>query len=36
MVAFAIFQERPAPIQLAGIVLGALSMVLILLPFGQK
>ena len=32
LVAVMIFQERPAPLQTAGIVLGAVSMLLILLP----
>jgi glucose uptake protein len=36
IVAFAIFQERPAPLQTAGIVLGAVSMILILLPTGNR
>ena len=35
IVAFTIFQERPAPLQLAGIALGAVSMVLILMPAGK-
>jgi small multidrug resistance pump len=36
LVAFAFFQERPAPLQFAGIVLGAVSMALILLPTGER
>jgi multidrug transporter EmrE-like cation transporter len=36
VIAFAIFNERPAPAQLVGIGLGAVSMVLILFPLGQK
>ena len=36
VVAFVIFQERPAPMQVAGIVLGSVSMLLILLPAGNR
>lgn len=36
VVAFVLFEERPAPMQLAGILLGAVSMGLILFPAGQK
>lgn len=36
VVAFAIFQERPTTLQLSGIVLGAVSMALILLPSGPR
>lgn len=36
VVAYTFFQERPAPMQLAGIVLGAVGMALILLPTGER
>ncbi len=36
IVAFLVFQERPAPVQMAGIALGAVSMLLILLPAGNR
>jgi glucose uptake protein len=36
VVAFVFFQERPAPMQFAGIVLGAIGMALILLPTGEQ
>jgi small multidrug resistance pump len=36
VVAFAFFQERPAPLQFAGILLGVVSMALILLPTGER
>ncbi len=36
IVAFIAFHERPAPLQLAGIALGVVSMVLILLPTGDR
>ena len=36
LVAFMVFQERPAPVQMAGIALGAVSMFLILLPAGDR
>jgi glucose uptake protein len=36
VVAFVFFQERPAPIQVVGIVLGAISMALILFPVGER
>jgi drug/metabolite transporter (DMT)-like permease len=36
VVAYTFFQERPAPLQLAGVVLGAISMVLILFPAGER
>jgi len=36
LVAFAFFQERPAPLQFAGILLGVVSMALILLPTGER
>ena len=36
IVAFTFFQERPAPMQVAGLMLGLVSMVLIMLPVGQK
>jgi small multidrug resistance pump len=36
VVAFVFFQERPAPLQFAGMALGLVSMALILLPTGQR
>jgi len=36
VVAFTFFQERPAPMQIAGLVLGLISLALIMLPAGQK
>jgi glucose uptake protein len=36
LVAFTFFQERPAPLQVAGLALGAVSMLLILLPSGNR
>lgn len=36
LVAFMVFHERPAPVQMAGIALGAVSMILILLPAGNR
>jgi glucose uptake protein len=36
LVAFVVFQERPAPLQILGILLGAVSMGLILFPVGEK
>jgi small multidrug resistance pump len=36
VVAYAFFEERPAPLQLAGLVLGGVSMALILLPTGPR
>jgi glucose uptake protein len=36
IVAYTFFHERPAPIQLVGIGLGAVSMALILFPTGQR
>ena len=36
VVAFTFFHERPAPLQLAGMVLGAVGMALILLPTGER
>jgi len=35
VVAFLFFEERPAPMQMAGLILGAISMALILLPTGE-
>ncbi len=36
VIAFAVFHERPAPMQLIGIALGVVSLALILVPAGQK
>jgi glucose uptake protein len=36
VVAYIFFQERPAPLQLAGIALGVISMALIMLPTGER
>ena len=36
VVAFMVFHERPAPMQTTGIALGALGMLLILLPGGKS
>jgi glucose uptake protein len=36
VVAYTFFAERPAPLQLAGIALGAISMALILIPTGPR
>ena len=36
VVAFVFFQERPAPLQYAGMALGLVSMALILLPSGER
>jgi glucose uptake protein len=35
IIAYALFEERPAPMQLAGIALGVVSMILILMPRGS-
>jgi small multidrug resistance pump len=34
--AFVIFHERPAPMQVAGLVLGLIGMALIMLPTGER
>jgi small multidrug resistance pump len=36
VVAYAFFEERPAPLQLAGLVLGGVSMALIMFPTGPR
>ncbi len=36
VVAYVFFQERPAPLQFVGIVLGAVGMALILLPTSER
>lgn len=36
VVAFMFFQERPAPLQYAGMALGLVSMALIMLPTGER
>jgi len=36
VVAYFFFEERPAPLQVAGLVLGGISMALIMLPTGQR
>ena len=36
VVAYAFFEERPAPLQVAGLVLGGISMALIMLPTGPR
>ena len=36
VVAFTFFEERPAPMQVAGLVLGLISMALIMLPTGER
>ena len=36
VVAYVFFEERPAPLQVAGLVLGGISMALIMLPTGPR
>lgn len=36
LVAFVFFDERPAPLQVAGLVLGGVSMALIMFPTGPR
>jgi small multidrug resistance pump len=36
LVAYVFFEERPAPLQLAGLVLGGVSMALIMFPTGPR
>jgi glucose uptake protein len=36
VVAFMFFQERPAPLQIVGLLLGLVSMALIMLPTGDR
>ena len=36
LVAYVFFEERPAPLQVAGLVLGGLSMALIMFPTGPR
>ena len=36
VVAYVFFEERPAPLQIAGLVLGGVSMALIMLPTGPR
>ena len=36
LVAYVFFEERPAPLQIAGLVLGGVSMALIMFPTGPR